>query len=133
MFASTKTPSKTTSSLHNNAPASNEVCLIGPDTVITGSFRAPANIRLEGTINGDVTSSGRLVLAANAKIMGQVSCADLISEGKIEGDIVANGKVHLHSTAVILGDVKYQSIQIDGGAQIDGQLFCAKLPVSKDK
>ncbi len=105
-----------------------EVCNIARGTTIKGNLKVESNIRIEGIIEGAVTCSGRLVLSKTGKIKGNILCKNIISEGIIEGDIVAKDKIHLLSSAIITGNIKYNCLQIDLGATLNGQAICASSP-----
>ena len=105
-----------------------EVCNIAQGTTIKGNLKVESNIRIEGIIEGTVTCSGRLVLSKTGKIKGDILCKNIISEGIVYGDIVAKDKIHLLSSAVITGNIKYNCLQIDLGATLNGQAICASSP-----
>lgn len=102
-----------------------EVCNIAFGTSVEGNLKVKSNLRIEGTIHGSVTCSGRLVMSAKAEIEGDVSCESIICEGKIKGNIVAKERIHLQSTATVTGNIKYQSLQIDSGAIFNGHAVCS--------
>ena len=123
---------ETSNTKTNIIPKSNneelDVCNIAQGTTIKGNLKVESNIRLEGFIEGSVTCSGRLVLSKTGKIKGNILCKNIISEGIIEGDIVAKEKIHLLSTATTTGNIKYNCLQIDLGATLNGQAICASFP-----
>lgn len=98
-----------------------EVCNIAEGTVINGTFKTNAHLRLEGKILGNVQCTGRLVLSVTASIEGNIECETLLSEGKIKGDVTCKELLHLHSTANLLGNVVCRRIQVDEGATLNGQ------------
>ena len=97
-----------------------EVCTIAAQTTIKGDISAPGNIRLEGTIDGNVKCSGKLVMAAKAIINGDISCVDLISEGAITGNIDAQNNVALMASSSLTGNITTKSISIEEGGLFNG-------------
>ncbi|WMX12578.1 MULTISPECIES: polymer-forming cytoskeletal protein [unclassified Aureispira] len=126
MFGKNGNTPKNNSKSSTNTTSSLEVCNIALGTTIEGSFKAEANIRLEGSIYGNVSCSGRIVMSKNAYIKGDIICQNIVSEGKVEGNIVAKEKVHLFATAIVEGNIKYTKLQIEEGAIFNGQAMCAK-------
>jgi cytoskeletal protein CcmA (bactofilin family) len=124
------TPKSSSKPSINGISSALEVCNIALGTTIEGSFKAEANIRLEGSIYGNVSCSGRIVMSKNAYIKGDIVCQNIVSEGKVEGNIVAKEKIHLFATAIIEGNIKYNQLQIEEGAIFNGQSICAKSTVA---
>jgi cytoskeletal protein CcmA (bactofilin family) len=129
------TPRNSSKPSNNGTSTPLEVCNIASGTTINGDFKAESNIRLEGSIYGNVTCSGRIVMSQNSHIKGDIFCQNIDSNGKIEGNIVAKEKVHLSSTSVVEGNIKYTALQIDEGALFNGQAICTqntKAPFLKE-
>jgi len=124
------TPKNNSTPSNNNSSSSLEVCNIALGTTITGSFKAESNIRLEGSIYGNVSCSGRIVMSQNAYIKGDIVCQNIVSEGKVEGNIIVKEKIHLFSSAIVEGDIKYTKLQIEDGAIFNGQATCIKSTVA---
>jgi len=106
------------------SPNQGEVCNIAKGTSIDGNVKVAANMRLEGTIKGNVDCGGRLVMSASAKITGDITCQNLVTEGNIKGNVTVKDYLFMQSTANIHGDVSYKRIKIDEGGVIVGQLSC---------
>ena len=98
-----------------------EVCVLAGGSSVDGNIKIASNLRLEGTVNGDVSCGGRLVLSKTALINGNVICSELISEGKIFGNTNVKSSVVLHSTSVLEGDISCTQLQIDNGASFNGK------------
>jgi cytoskeletal protein CcmA (bactofilin family) len=99
-----------------------EVCIIAFGTNIDGNISIGGDMRLDGTITGDVKCSGRVVMSSNASIKGNIVCNSLVSEGKVVGNISASDKVHFMATAQVKGNISYKGIKVDNGAILNGQL-----------
>lgn len=101
-------------------PNNKDVCNIAAGTVMEGTFKSTAHIRLEGKIIGDVTCEGRLVMSKNATVIGNIKCNSLLTEGTIDGNIAAKTDVKLLSTATVKGNIKCALIHIEHGAAYQG-------------
>ena len=95
---------------------------INEGTVITGYITAQTDIRLDGKVNGNITSSSKVVLGPQAQIIGHIKCNDLTIEGKIKGNLEVNGVLFFRSTAAFEGEVKYKKLIVEEGANISGSL-----------
>lgn len=100
---------------------SNVVCTLAAGTIVEGSLELKSNLRLEGTVTGEVRCEGVLLMSKDAKITGNIECAELKSEGKILGNVNASDRIELKGASDLQGDVKCQSIEIDKGATFNGQ------------
>lgn len=105
---------------------SNVVCTLAAGTIVEGSLELKSNLRLEGEVTGEVICEGVLVMSKEAKITGNIECAELKSEGKILGNVVASDRIELKEASDLQGDVKCQSIEIDKGATFNGQCTMEK-------
>ena len=55
---------------------------INEGTVISGDISAQTDIRLDGTIMGNIICSSKVVIGSNAHITGHITCNDLTIEGR---------------------------------------------------
>lgn len=95
--------------------------LIGPGAVFNGNLSAPETIRIDGTINGDCTCEGNLILGTDGVIKGNICAQNVTLSGKVTGDIKAHGKLELFSTARLTGDITARSLIIDENALFEGR------------
>lgn len=109
------------SKLSNGATPSGETCVVSKGTIIDGVFQAKENVRLDGTINGEVRCNSRLVVGENGLIAGDVTTQDAIVMGTIEGDLRVNGTLTLKGTAFIKGGIHAQFLAVEEGARYVGE------------
>ncbi|MCR4789978.1 MAG: polymer-forming cytoskeletal protein [Treponemataceae bacterium] len=102
--------------------------MVGNGTFVSGNLQVEGFIRVDGNIDGNVTTNGKIIIGNNAKIRGNVNAKSVISGGLIEGDIVAPDSVQLFSSAVVLGDIISKKLKADQNSIIQG--YC--LSVNND-
>ncbi len=104
----------------NNNFVSGESTVIGAGTVLEGTLKAGMSARIDGTINGDVTSSGTIVVANAGVVNGNISAADVKISGTVKGNVSVTGKIELIAEGKILGDIKAASLSIAETAIFEG-------------
>ena len=104
----------------NNNFVSGESTVIGAGTVLEGTLKAGMSARIDGTINGDVTSSGTIVVANEGVVNGNISAADVKISGTVKGNVTATGKIELVADGKLIGDIKAGSLSIAETAIFEG-------------
>lgn len=94
--------------------------IIGSGSECNGDFNAEGSIRVDGTIQGNVTVSGTLIVGVAGYINGDVSASVVIVGGEINGNVNAPDKTELTSTARMIGDIVTNTIVIDERAIFQG-------------
>jgi cytoskeletal protein CcmA (bactofilin family) len=80
-----------------------------------GSFKFEGTARIDGRLEGDVTSNGMLFIGEHAVIEGNVEAGSIICQGTILGDIIAVEKVELKVPASLKGRVKAPRLSVEEG------------------
>lgn len=71
-------------------------------------------IRLDGRVNGEVISTGTLVIEETAVITGSVMGENIIMSGTVYGNIQASKQLHLNPMAKVYGQINYSDLSIEG-------------------
>lgn len=99
--------------------------IIGNACKITGDISSKSAIRVDGHIEGNVSSDGTIAVTEKGFISGDVQSNELKVYGKVEGRIDTQ-KLHLYPTAKILGDINTQDLHIESGADYEGAVSMKK-------
>lgn len=102
------------------ADAGASINLIGNGTSITGDVNSNGDVRIDGVLNGNITTTGKLVLGASGKIDGHVNCQNADVSGEIRGTINVTELLMLKASARVLGDIVTGKISIEPGAVFTG-------------
>ena len=95
--------------------------LISEGCVFEGNLRAPANVRIEGQITGDVTIDEGLILGEKGVVKGTVITKELIIYGVVQGHVNTHS-LEIKCTGRITGDIKTQVLQVEPGGSHNGRL-----------
>ena len=90
---------------NNNQFVNGNMTIIGVGTVIEGVLKASTSTRIEGTVNGDITSDGIVVIANEGVVNGNILAADVKISGTVKGNLTISGKTELVSNGKLVGDV----------------------------
>ncbi|MEG0518561.1 MAG: polymer-forming cytoskeletal protein [Bacteroidales bacterium] len=105
---------------HESVPQVNEVSRISTGTEIKGSLTSQSDIRIDGVFEGDLNTSGKLVLGEGAVIKGNVICVSADIWGKMEGEFTVGDSVTFKSSSNFYGNLKTVRICIEMGAAFTG-------------
>lgn len=109
------------------APASVGVdTLIGRQTEILGDIRFTGGLHVDGKIKGKVIASAdkasALSVSENGMVEGDVRVPNVVLNGTVIGDVHASQKIAIAAKARVTGNVYYRIIEMESGAQVNGQL-----------
>ena len=105
---------------NKNQFVNGNMTIIGAGTVIEGVLKASASMRIEGTVNGDITSEGVVVIANEGVVNGNITAVDVKISGTVEGNLTIVGKTELIANGKLTGDIKTGSLSIDETAIFQG-------------
>lgn len=95
--------------------------LISEGCVLEGNFKAPAYVRIDGQVNGDVTIEEGLILGEKGRINGNITTKEILIYGQVTGNITTNS-LEIKPTGKITGDIKTQTLQVETGGFYTGNL-----------
>ncbi len=100
-------------------------------THIEGSITAPSDIRIEGTLDGDLDCKAKVIIGPSGSITGKVKCITAMIEGNFEGTLTVNELLEVRESARVEGDVSYGKLKIDAGAVLLGTIKMVGAEQSK--
>ena len=97
---------------------------INQDCIVDGPMSSVTDIRIDGTINGNVSSQAKIVIGPTGKVTGDIHCEDLTVEGVVVGNIHVLRTLYFRKTSEVGQFVaKFQKIIIEEGATLQCQLL----------
>ena len=102
--------------------AHGEGTIIGKGTVINGNMESDATLlRVDGKVNGDVTTKGELVVGPQGSITGEIKAGALSISGSVRGNVTSDTTVDILTKGSLIGDVDCKGITIDHDCIIQGK------------
>jgi cytoskeletal protein CcmA (bactofilin family) len=97
-----------------------EVTIISSGVVIEGKLSSNGDVRVDGSINGDIQAKGNVTIGEAGDVNGEVNAENIIIGGKATGSIIAKEKLTLESKAVLKGDLTTKILVVEAGAKFEG-------------
>jgi len=94
--------------------------LIGEGTTFEGKLKTEASIRIDGSIIGDIESSGMVTIGENGNARSNVKARSLHLAGKMTGDAEIEGTLTILSTGCFIGNLSAGSLVIEAGGTFKG-------------
>lgn len=86
------------------------------NTALKGDITSDADIRIDGTLEGSISTSGKVVIGKSGMVKGKINCANADVEGRFEGELKVEQILSLKNTAVVEGDVEVGKLAVEPGA-----------------
>ncbi len=96
------------------------VNLIAAGTTITGDLNSNSDIRIDGSLNGNLNTQGKVVIGESGSIEGEIHCKNCDISGKVKGKIQVKELLSLKSTSNINGDIHINKLEIEPGSMFTG-------------
>lgn len=93
---------------------------------IIGTIIADSDIRIDGTVEGDIQCVGKVVIGEQGRLEGSIVCQNAEIMGKMEGKLDVKQSLALRSTSVLKGDVKTQTLLVEPNAIFNGTCSMGK-------
>jgi cytoskeletal protein CcmA (bactofilin family) len=103
-----------------NEPDNTTINLISIGTDITGDVKSSGDIRIDGSLTGNLNTKGKVVVGATGKVKGEVICKNSEVAGIIEGKITVGQLLNLKASSKIYGDIVTSKLSIEPGAVFSG-------------
>lgn len=93
--------------------------IISKGTKIVGDFNSEGDFRIDGTIEGNIITTGKVVVGRSGNIKGTLQGTDAYFEGEFSGKLTLSGILTLKAAAHIEGEVKVGKLAVEPGATFD--------------
>ena len=98
---------------------------------IIGTVITDSDMRVDGSIEGDVKCSGKLVIGEKGAIKGNVECQSAEVMGKVEGKLDVKETLALRATSSLDGEVSTGTLVVEPNATFNGSCTMTNKVVSK--
>lgn len=105
----------------NTAPAGNGTTLISAGTTLKGDISSNGDLRIDGTIIGNIQSTAKIIIGSGGVVEGDISGNQADITGRVSGNIRAKELLQLRGESVVTGNLYAGKLQIEPSATFNGQ------------
>ncbi len=106
----------------NDTNFSDEIeTVIGKNTQMKGSINSSANMRIDGTVEGEIIIAGEAIIGEAGRVIGNITAGSVLISGEVNGNITAENKLEIMPSGKLYGDIKASVLSIAEGALFKGQ------------
>ena len=95
--------------------------LVSAGTTLKGDISSNSDLRIDGAVIGNVTSSAKIVIGANGSVEGNVTGNQADIVGKVTGNIKTKDLLQLRGESVVKGNLYAGKLQVEPTATFNGQ------------
>ena len=103
--------------------------IIAQGTSFTGNITSNSDLRIDGSIEGNVQSQSKVVIGKDGQVKGDINGAQVDVMGFVHGNVYATDGIILRSKARVQGNINTCSLEVERGALLDGK---CQMDGSKD-
>jgi len=107
---------------------SNNTSLIGSGTIFSGDIEASGDLRIDGTVRGNILSKAKIVIGPSGRVEGDIEGAQADVMGTVTGSVKVLELLHLRADSVIEGNISARQLQVEPSARFNGQCHMQPEP-----
>jgi cytoskeletal protein CcmA (bactofilin family) len=98
-----------------------QTTIIAAGTELKGNINARGDIRIDGTLNGNLSASSKVLIGSSGIVIGDVTAEKVEVLGKVTGNIRVSEMLVLKGNSVIKGNVYAKQLQVAPTASFNGE------------
>ena len=95
--------------------------IIGTNTSFVGTLKSDGNIRIDGSVEGDIELLGNLIIGETGRVIATVKAQNVHVSGAVKGEITAVEQLEISPTGKVWGDITTAALHIEPGGLFRGQ------------
>lgn len=110
---------------NHEATVTASASMIGAGTTLKGDITSNGDLRIDGTLRGNIIGSARVIIGANGVVEGDISGQQADIMGKVTGSIKVKDLLQLKNGSVVEGNISAGKLQVEPNAVFNGQCHMA--------
>ena len=103
---------------------------LGAGTAFAGRLTFEGVVRIDGVFEGQIESSGVLVVGKGARVSGTLVLGQLQCDGLVTAEVTAAGKVTVHASGQVVGTIRAPVLVVEEGGRVDGEVVMDQTVVT---
>lgn len=99
----------------------NGATLISSGTILKGDISSNSDLRIDGTVIGNINSSAKIIIGNTGVVEGDIAGNQADIVGKVSGNIRAKELLQLRGDCMVTGNLYAGKLQIEPTATFNGQ------------
>ena len=112
---------KTKSDMPGEASTGTSASLIGAGTNMKGDITSNGDLRIDGSLVGNIHCSAKVVIGANGVVQGDINGQQADIMGKVTGTIKVKDLLQLKGGSLMNGNIQAAKLQIEPTASFNGE------------
>lgn len=104
----------------SDASKSNIIAFLGKETLFRGYLQFEGTVRIDGILEGEISSTNTLIIGDGASISGTISVGKVICGGTVTGKITASESIQFVKPSNIKGEIRTPTLIIEEGVIFNG-------------
>jgi cytoskeletal protein CcmA (bactofilin family) len=100
--------------------------LIGAGTTIKGDLISNGDVRIDGTLIGNISGSAKVLIGQDGVVQGDIEGQQADIQGKVTGKLHIRELLNLRGDAIIRGNIHAGKLQIEPSVTFNGQCHMGK-------
>ena len=99
----------------------NGTTLISAGTTVKGDISSDSDLRIDGTVTGNIKSASRVIIGTSGVVEGDISGNQADIVGKVSGNIKTKDLLQLRGDCIVNGNLFAGKLQVEPAAMFNGQ------------
>lgn len=100
--------------------------LIGAGTTIKGDLISNGDVRIDGTLIGNISGSAKVLIGQEGVVQGDIEGQQADIQGNVTGKLNIRELLNLRGDAIIRGNIHAGKLQIEPSVTFNGQCHMGK-------
>lgn len=116
--------------LGENPSTGTSTSLIGAGTSMKGDITSNGDLRIDGSLIGNINCTAKVVIGANGVVEGDIHGQQADIMGKVTGTIKVKDLLQLKGGSMVNGNLQAAKLQIEPTANFNGECHMAPQPAA---
>ena len=112
---------------------SSAASLISAGTTLTGDLNSNSDLRIDGTLVGNINSTAKVIIGANGTVKGDINGLQADILGRVTGAVKVKELLQLKGSSVVQGNIHAGKLQVEPTATFNGECHMTLAPAVIEK